>query len=86
MNCLKSLLSGDGAVTTKAGAELGTAIGASGGMRVGTRDVAGAGVEVLLPLVGSSLGAAPASSSLPVGGGFRQGLQQTEGLAIALAR
>ena len=32
-----------------------------------------------------SVGAAPASPSLPVGGGFRQGLRQARGLAILMA-
>ena len=86
MNCLKSSLSKDGAVAARAGAELGAATGASGGgVGVGTRDAAGAGVEVSLPLVGAGPGVAPASSSLPVGGGFRQELQRARGLAIALA-
>ena len=72
MNCLKSSLSEDGAVAARARAELGAAIGASGGgVGVGIRDAAGAGVEVLLPLVQAGPEAAPASSSSPVGGGFR---------------
>ena len=86
MNCLKSSLSEDRAVAAKAGDKLGVAIGASGGVGVGTRKTAGAGVEVSLPLVGAGPGATPANSSLPVEGGFQQGLRQAGGLAIALAR
>ena len=86
MNCLKSLLSEDGAVAARVRAELGAATEVSGGgVGVETRDAAGAGVEVLLPLLGAGPGAAPASSSSPVGGRFRQGLRQAGGLAIALA-
>ena len=73
-------------MAARIGAGLGAAAEAFGGARVGTRDTARAGVEVLLPLVRAGLGAAPASSSLPIGGGFQQGLQRAEGLAIALAR
>ena len=72
-------------MAAKAGAELGAATGVSNGVGVGTRDATGAKVEVLLPSVRAGPGAAPVSSSLPVGGGFRQGLQQAGGLAIALA-
>ena len=70
MNCLKSSLSEDGAVAARVGAELEAATGASSGAGVGTCDTAGAGAEVLLPFVEVDPGAALASSSLPIRGGF----------------
>ena len=85
MNCLKSLLSEDGAVRPKARAKLEAKTRATGGTVVGTRDIAGARVEVSLSLVKTSPRVAPASSSLLVRGGFQRGLRQAESLAIALA-
>ena len=72
-------------MAARARAKLEAATGASGRVGMGIRDAAEAGVEVSLPLVGASPEAAPASSSLPVGGGFRRGLRRAEGLVIALA-
>ena len=73
MNYFKSSLSEDREIaraTRRTEADLDATIRAIGGAKVETRDTAGARVEVLLPLVGASFGAALASSSLPIGGGF----------------
>ena len=70
MNYLKSSLSEDEAVAARTGAGLGAATGASDRAGVETRDTAGAGVEVLMPLIGTGPGAALANLSLPIEGGF----------------
>ena len=70
MNWLNSSLSEDGVTA-----------GALAGGGVGARDSTGIRVGVPLPLVG----AVPASLSLPVRGGFQQGLRQAGGLTITLA-
>ena len=86
MNCLKSLLFKDRAVTARIRAGLDGTTGATGGAEVGIRDTAGARVEVSLPSIKVGPEAAPASSSSLIRGKFRQGLWQTSGLAIALVR
>ena len=86
MNCLKSLLSKNGAMIAKTEAGLEATTGATGGAGVRIRDIAGAKMEVLLPLVGAGSRAFAASLSLPIGKGFRQKLWRAGDLAIALAR
>ena len=54
------------------------------GVEVGTYDTARVWEEVPLSLVAAP-GAAPESSSSPASGGFRQGLRQAQGPAIAMA-
>ena len=49
--------------------------------KAGALDTAEVGVGVLQP----SVGTVTASSSLPMGGGFRQGLQRAQSPAIVLA-
>ena len=70
MNCLNSLLSKDEATAEAA---------AAAGM--GVHDTTEVGVGVPLP----SVGATPASSSLPVGRKLQQELRQAQGPAIILA-
>ena len=71
MNCLNSSVSEDR-----------MAAGAIARAGVGAYDTTRVDVRVRLPLVGT----APVSSFSLISGGFRQGLQRAESLAIALAR